>query len=153
MARPLEGAVVGSDWQYLTNDSEGKWKYFDFGRIRSPIPGENHEAWVEVPLLPAEPQKNTLLFATDGQAVEVFVEGSKIYTDGDFSARFMGHGKKWHMVELPAVPYQTMLLFHFYADSAYSAPGRQQSAPHSHSDSDHYSVLQSEKTILRCRLI
>ena len=116
MARPLEGAVVGSDWQYLTNDSEGKWKYFDFGRIRSPIPGENHEAWVEVPLLPAEPQKNTLLFATDGQAVEVFVEGSKIYTDGDFSARFMGHGKKWHMVELPAVPYQTMLLFHFYAD-------------------------------------
>lgn len=114
-----EAAVIGKDWQYLTEDSEGKWKYFDFGRFQSPIPGDNHEVWLEVPLLPTEPQKNTLLFSTDGQAVEVFVEGSKIYSDGDFSARFLGHGRKWHLMELPYVPHQTMLLFHFYADHSH----------------------------------
>ena len=114
-----EAAVIGKDWQYLTEDSEGKWKYFDFGRFQSPIPGDKHEVWLEVPLLPTEPQKNTLLFSTDGQAVEVFVEGSKIYSDGDFSARFLGHGRKWHLMELPYVPHQTMLLFHFYADHSH----------------------------------
>lgn len=111
-----QAAVIGTDWQYLTEDGEGKWKYFDFGRFQSPIPGENHEVWLEVSLLPTEPHKNTLLFSTDGQAVEVFVEGSKIYSDGDFNARFLGHGRKWHMLELPSVPHQTMLLFHLYAD-------------------------------------
>ena len=35
-----EAAVIGKDWQYLTEDSEGKWKYFDFGRFQSPIPGD-----------------------------------------------------------------------------------------------------------------
>ena len=114
-----EAAVIGKDWQYLTEDSEGKWKYFDFGRFQSPIPGDKHEVWLEVPLLPTEPHKNTLLFSTDGQAVEVFVEGSKIYSDGDFSARFLGHGRKWHLMELPYVPHQTMLLFHFYADHSH----------------------------------
>lgn len=111
-----EAVVIGNDWQYLTADSQGKWKYFDFGRFQSPIPGNNREAWLEVPLLPAEPWKNTLLFSIDGQAVEVFVDGSKVYADGDFSSRFLGHGKKWHMVELPYVPHETMLLFHLYAD-------------------------------------
>ncbi|MCR5758678.1 MAG: GGDEF domain-containing protein [Selenomonas sp.] len=111
-----QAATIGSDWQYLADDSKGKWKYFDFGRFQSPIPGENHEAWLEVSLLPTEPEKNTLLFSTDGQAVEVFVEGSKIYADGDFGSRFMGHGSKWHMVEIPAVTHSSMLLFHFYAD-------------------------------------
>ena len=111
-----EAVVIGNDWQYLTADSQGKWKYFDFGRFQSPIPGNNREAWLEVPILPAEPWKNTLLFSIDGQAVEVFVDGSKVYADGDFSSRFLGHGKKWHMVELPYVPHETMLLFHLYAD-------------------------------------
>ena len=111
-----EAAVIGNDWQYLTADSQGKWKYFDFGKFQSPIPGNNHEAWLEVPLMPAEPWKNTLLFSIDGEAVEVFVDGSKIYADGDFNARFLGHGKKWHMVEIPYVPHETMLLFHLYAD-------------------------------------
>ena len=113
---PCEAAVIGPDWQYLAEDSQGKWKYFDFGRLRSPINGNKHEVWLEVPLSPAEPQKNTLLFSLNGQAVEVFVDGSKIYADGDFNARFLGHGSKWHMVELPAVPHETMLLFHLYAD-------------------------------------
>ena len=111
-----EAAVIGNDWQYLTADSQGKWKYFDFGRFQSPIPGNNHEVWLEVSFTPAEPWKNTLLFSIDGQAVEVFVDGSKIYADGDFGAQFLGHGKKWHMVEIPNVTHETMLLFHLYAD-------------------------------------
>ncbi len=111
-----EGAVIGQDWQYLNDDSQGKWKYFDFGRFHSPIPGNTQESWLEVPLLPTEPQRNTLLFSTNGQAVEVFVDGNKIYADGDFNPRFLGHGNKWHMVELPYVPHETMLLFHLYAD-------------------------------------
>ena len=116
MHLPAEAAVIGDDWQYLTADSQGKWKYFDFMSFQSPIPGKNKEVWLEVSLSPAEPQKNTLLFSLNGQAVEVFVNGSKIYADGDFSDRFLGHGKKWHMVEIPYVPYNTMLLFHMYAD-------------------------------------
>ena len=111
-----EAAVIGNDWQYLTAESHGKWKYFDFGRFQSPIPGDIHEAWLEVSLTPAEPWKNTLLFSIDGQAVEVFVDGSKIYADGEFRQCFLGHGKKWHMVEIPYVPHETMLLFHLYAD-------------------------------------
>lgn len=111
-----EAAVIGNDWQYLTTESRGKWKYFDFGRFQSPIPGNIHEAWLEVSLTPMEPWKNTLLFSIDGQAVEVFVDGSKIYADGEFRQRFLGHGKKWHMVEIPYVPHETMLLFHLYAD-------------------------------------
>ena len=108
--------IIGNDWQYLTADSQGKWKYFDFGKFQSPIPGNNHEAWLEVSMMPTEPWENTLLFSIDGQAVEVFVDGSKIYADGEFGPQFLGHGKKWHMVEIPYVPHETMLLFHLYAD-------------------------------------
>lgn len=111
-----EAVVIGNDWQYLTADSQGKWKYFDFGKFQSPIPGNNHEAWLEVSMMPTEPWENTLLFSIDGQAVEVFVDGSKIYADGEFGPQFLGHGKKWHMVEIPYVPHETMLLFHLYAD-------------------------------------
>jgi len=113
---PCEAAVIGDDWQYLTSESQGKWKYFDFGSFQSPIPGKNQEVWLEVSMQPTEPWKNTLLFSLDGQAVEVFVDGSKIYADGNFGPQFLGHGKKWHMVELPYVPHETMLLFHLYAD-------------------------------------
>lgn len=109
-------AVIGSDWQYLTSESQGKWRYFDIHSFRSPALGNAHEIWLEVPLSPLNPQENTLLFATSGQAVEVFVEGSKIYEDGDFAPRFLGHGNKWHLVELPPLTHDTMLLFHFYAD-------------------------------------
>lgn len=116
MGSGAQAAVIGSDWQYLTSESQGKWRYFDVKSFRSPALGEAHEIWLEVPLSPLEPDKNTLLFATSGQAVEVFVEGSKIYADGDFAPRFLGHGNKWHLVELPAVTHDTMLLFHFYAD-------------------------------------
>lgn len=115
-AASAQAAVIGSDWQYLTAETRGKWKYFDINSFRSPIKGELHEIWLEVPLLPMNPQENTMLFATSGQAVEVFVEGSKVYADGDFSARFLGHGNKWHMVELPVITHETMLLFHLYAD-------------------------------------
>lgn len=113
---PGEAAVIGNDWQYLTTESQGKWRYFDIHSFRSPALGNAHEIWLEVPLSPLNPQENTLLFATSGQAVEVFVEGSKIYADGDFAPRFLGHGSKWHLVELPALTHDTMLLFHFYAD-------------------------------------
>lgn len=113
---PGEAAVIGSDWQYLTPESQGKWRYFDIHSFRSPALGNAHEIWLEVPLSPLEPEENTLLFATSGQAVEVFVEGSKIYADGDFAPRFLGHGNKWHLVELPVLTHDTMLLFHFYAD-------------------------------------
>ena len=109
-------AVIGSDWQYLTAESQGKWRYFDIHSFRSPAMGNAHEIWLEVPLSPLNPQENTLLFATSGQAVEVFVEGNKVYADGDFAPRFLGHGSKWHLVELPALTHDTMLLFHFYAD-------------------------------------
>lgn len=111
-----EAATIGTDWQYLNADSHGKWKYFDFGRFQSPIPGDNLEVWLEVPLLPTNPMENTLLFSTRGQAVEVFVEGKKLYGDGDFNSRFLGHGNKWHMVELPHLTHEVMLLFHLYAD-------------------------------------
>ena len=47
-----EAVVIGNDWQYLTADSQGKWKYFDFGKFQSPIPGNNHEAWLEVSMMP-----------------------------------------------------------------------------------------------------
>ena len=114
--RPGEAAVIGNDWQYLTSESQGKWKYFDFHNYRSPAQGDMQEIWLEVPLYPQNPQDNTLLFSTSGQAVEVFVEGNKGYADGDFAPRFLGHGNKWHMVELPLIPHETMLLFHFYAD-------------------------------------
>ena len=113
---PVRAAVVGNDWQYLTVESQGKWRYFDIHSFRSPALGNAHEIWLEVSLSPLDPQNNTLLFATSGQAVEVFVEGNKIYADGEFVPRFLGHGSKWHLVELPVLTHDTMLLFHFYAD-------------------------------------
>lgn len=113
---PCQAAELDGSWQYRLSD-EGGWQGY---LPNTPVPAlqAGHEVWLRVQVLPDAPSADTLLFATKGQAVEIFLGDREIYRDGEFAPQKpWGHGHKWHLVTLPDFAQPSYLMLHIYADS------------------------------------
>jgi diguanylate cyclase (GGDEF)-like protein len=112
-----QAAVLDGEWQYRLRPDTGEWtNYIENTPI--PVQVDVHEVWLRIPIKAETPQADTLLFTTKGQAVQIFLGDREIYRDGEFAPQQpWGHGRKWHLVTLPAFAEDTYLTMHIYADS------------------------------------